>query len=62
MSDTDYKAFETLFASNHKFYGFMGFFLNIRVNTGQRELLDAMLKVELKALQSVNIGLDIHDF
>lgn len=40
-SDGDEKTFDTLFATNHKFYGEMDFFLNIPNDTRKRGLLDA---------------------
>ncbi len=39
-TDTDIKSFDTLFATNHKFYGEMDFFLNLPGNTAQRGLMD----------------------
>ena len=32
-TDGTYKVFDTLYATNHKFYGFMDYFLNIPVHT-----------------------------
>jgi hypothetical protein len=39
-SDTTARTFDTLYATNHKFYGFMDFFLSIPAHTGGRGLQD----------------------
>ena len=39
-ADGDVHAFDTLFATNHKFYGEMDFFTNLPVHTQQRGLID----------------------
>ena len=38
--DNDYKVFNTLFATNHKYYGFMDYFLNLPANTNGLGLID----------------------
>jgi len=38
--DATFKSFDTLYATNHKFYGYMDYFLNIPVNTFGRGLVD----------------------
>ena len=58
----DYKVFDTLFATNHKFYGFMDFFLNIPANTGQQGLVDLMLKGEMKVAANAKLALHLHNF
>ena len=42
--DDKYKVFDTMFATNHKFYGFMDYFLNIPVDTDGRGLADFVVK------------------
>lgn len=61
-ADGDYKVFDTLFATNHKFYGFMDFFLNIPVHTGQGGLLDIMLKGEMKTAEKTKLAVHLHHF
>ena len=61
-TDADYKVFDTLFATNHKFYGFMDFFLNIPVHTGQGGLLDFMLKGEMKTAANTKLAVHLHHF
>ena len=58
----DYKAFDTLFATNHKFYGYMDYFLDIPVNTNQQGLVDAMLKTEMKVTKQAKLLFHVHDF
>ena len=61
-TDGDYKVFDTLFATNHKFYGYMDFFLNIPVHTGQGGLLDIALKGEMNAAPNTKLALHMHHF
>lgn len=60
--DTDYKAFDTLFATNHKFYGFMDYFLNIPVHTGGAGLQDLMLKFQILPHKKWTFKMDFHQF
>ncbi len=59
----DIESFTTPFATNHKFYGHMDYFINIPVNTQQLGLHDFYLKLDWKPGQS-NYGLNlmIHQF
>ena len=56
------RGFNTLFATNHKFYGFADYFLNIPVHTKNRGLQDAAVKVSVKPEKRVSLGLDLHGF
>jgi len=60
--DGDTKVFDTMFATNHKFYGFADMFLNIPVHTAALGLQDFAVKGSLQANQDVTIGLDLHSF
>lgn len=60
--DNDNKAFDTLFATNHKFYGFMDYFVNIPVDTNQRGLLDIALKTGIKLNPQAKMDLHLHNF
>lgn len=53
--------FNTLYATNHKFYGYMDKFLNIPVHTANGGLIDIALKNEGKVGPGV-LALAIHDF
>jgi hypothetical protein len=61
LTDTQYKVFDTLYATNHKFYGFMDYFLNIPLNTFGRGLVDAYARFQIH-LGSMPIRLDLHLF
>ena len=58
--DKEHKAFDTLFATNHKFYGYMDFFLNIPVHTKQRGLMDIGGRVQIFPAKGMTIWLDHH--
>jgi len=60
--DDELGVFNTLFATNHKFYGFADLFLNIPDHTAGRGLQDAALKAALDPRDDVHVGLDLHAF
>ncbi len=60
--DGTVRAFETLFATNHKFYGYADLFLNIPRDTGGRGLRDLALKWSLDGPAGTRIGADFHAF
>ncbi len=63
LNDTDNKAFDTLFATNHKYYGLMDLFFAEKTNhAGQMGLMDAILKGQMKASDKVKLSLDVHHF
>ena len=63
-NDTDDKVetFDTLFATNHKFYGFMDFFLGIPANTGGAGLIDLGGRVKVVPFEGVTAMVDYHFF
>ena len=56
------RAFNTLYATNHKFYGYMDYFLFIPEQLDQAGLVDAVLRGSLNAFASTTIRLDLHRF
>lgn len=60
--DEDYKVFDTLYATNHKFYGFMDYFINIPVNTGGAGLQDVMAKFQITPHKKLTLKADVHHF
>ncbi len=60
--DGDTKVFDTMFATNHKFYGFADLFLNIPAHTGGQGLQDMALKGSFQVDSDVTLGLDVHSF
>lgn len=61
-NDTDYKVFDTLFATNHKFYGFMDYFVNIPKNTNGQGLRDLMVKGTLPLANRLKALAHFHNF
>ena len=61
-TDDEVEVFDTLFATNHKFYGFADLFLNIPVHTGGLGLQDMAVKATHRLSETVNIGADFHRF
>ena len=61
-TDNTVKVFNTLFATNHKFYGFADLFLNIPLHTGGLGLQDLALKGAFRPREDVNVGIDFHEF
>ncbi len=60
--DDKTKVFNTLFATNHKFYGFADLFLNIPVHTNGQGLVDLAVKLALSPKKGLTLGFDLHSF
>ncbi|MCI0529348.1 MAG: alginate export family protein [Nitrospira sp.] len=60
--DNDIEVFDTLFATNHRFYGFMDIFLNIPRDTSNRGLQDLALKFSLVPHETTRFLVDFHQF
>ncbi|MDH4043146.1 MAG: alginate export family protein [Gemmatimonadota bacterium] len=58
----DVKAFNTLYATNHKFYGYMDYFLNLPGQLDQAGLMDAMLRGSLTLSSKTRVRADLHHF
>jgi hypothetical protein len=56
------EVFETLFATNHLFYGLADLFLDIPLHTAGLGLRDAAVKLAVVPRQDLRIGLDAHQF
>ena len=56
------KTFDTLYATNHKFYGYADLFLNIPVHTKGRGLQDLAVKTQISPTKAVKLGIDFHVF
>lgn len=61
-SDGDEKTFDTLFATNHRYYGEADIFLNIPANTGKRGLLDVGATLGLKLADNATAQVAYHYF
>ncbi len=56
------RTFNTLYATNHKFYGFMDYFINIPADTRMGGLQNHFLKTTYAAGKKCNLSLDYHYF
>ena len=56
------KSFSTLYATNHKFYGYMDYFLNIPVDAKQRGLIDPYLRFGITPSKNFKTTVDVHHF
>lgn len=61
-ADTKVKVFDTLFATNHKFYGLADLFLNIPQETAGRGLQDAAVKGGANIGGDARIAVEFHSF
>jgi len=61
-TDEDYKVFNNLFGTNHKFYGFMDYFISIPANTNNRGLQDIMVKTRVPFTSKWNFNAHYHNF
>ena len=62
LADDETKVFDTLFATNHKFYGYADYFLNIPVHTAGRGLQDLALKTKTTLRPGLTAAFDAHTF
>lgn len=60
--DVEIGVFNTLFATNHAFYGLADFFLNIPVHTGGLGLKDAAVKFVIVLSPKTGLKVDLHNF
>ncbi|MFQ5512503.1 MAG: alginate export family protein [Candidatus Krumholzibacteriia bacterium] len=61
-ADDKFKVFDTLYATNHKFYGFMDYFLNIPVHTFGLGLIDAHGEVAVTPAERTKAKIAYHYF
>jgi hypothetical protein len=59
-NDDEVKVFNTLFATNHAFYGAADYFLNIPLHTGGLGLRDASVKLAVNPTESTELSVDFH--
>ncbi len=62
FGDNKYEVFDTLYATNHKYYGFMDYFLNIPVHTQGLGLMDVHAAVSVKPSAQMSASLKYHNF
>jgi hypothetical protein len=61
-ADAEARAFNTLYATNHKFYGYMDYFLNLPGQLDQAGLMDVMLRGGLDLSSVTRLRADVHHF
>ncbi len=54
------ETFDTLYATNHKFYARTDFFLNIPRDTGGKGLVDLALKTSYRVTKPLKVAVDVH--
>jgi hypothetical protein len=59
---TEYRTFNTLYATNHRYYGYMDLFLNPAARTRERGLVDALLGVKAGLGRAGTLEIDLHRF
>lgn len=62
VTDTTVKVFDTLYATNHKWYGWMDYFLNIPLHTAGLGLMDLTLTYDAPKFGRFAPGLALHWF
>lgn len=62
LTDKVDASFNTLFATNHKFYGFVDLFLNLPAHTKKHGLMDFGLSIKLAPTKKFSTGLTFHYF
>lgn len=60
--DDKIHSFNTLYPTNHKFYGYMDYFIDIPLQTQQLGLLDVMARIKTSPSEKWSLGLDAHVF
>jgi hypothetical protein len=60
--DDTYRAFNTLYATNHKFYGYIDFFLDPAARTQDRGLIDGIAAATLGLPRELRLDLAAHGF
>lgn len=60
--DDQYKVFDTLYATNHKFYGFMDYFINIPAHTMGFGLVDLHVNVSITPVAKMTVSCVYHRF
>ena len=62
LTTGDYKAFDTLYATNHIYYGYMDYFLNMPADTQGHGLHDGFIRLHLTPLEWTGAAVDVHRF
>lgn len=61
-TDNKYEAFNTLYATNHKYYGFMDYFLNVPLHAKGYGLNDLIVSGGFSPFKKISVKVDFHTF
>lgn len=61
-ADGTYRAFNTLYGTNHRYYGYIDLFLDPAARTRDRGLIDGIASAQLDFGRSVAVDVDVHGF
>ncbi len=61
-SDGKIRMFDTLFTTNHAFYGHADVFTNLPLHTGGRGLQDLAARLSIKPVRGLSLSVDAHAF
>jgi hypothetical protein len=61
-ADDTYRAFNTLYATNHKYYGYIDYFTDPAARTRDRGLVDGMVSATVALPRALSLDVDAHGF
>jgi hypothetical protein len=61
-ADGEYRAFNTMYHTGHKWYGYIDLFLDPAARTGDRGLVDGIASVTMQVARSAPLAVDLHRF
>lgn len=62
FGDGTFKVFDTMYSTNHKYYGSMDYFTNLPIHTNLRGLVDSHVKFALVPITRTKAILAVHNF
>ena len=62
LSDDTIGSFDTLYATNHKFYGHIDRYLNLPTHTNDEGLIDGLITIGINPVKTLSLTLDGHLF
>ncbi|TVQ08272.1 MAG: hypothetical protein EA364_15690 [Balneolaceae bacterium] len=60
--EDDYRTFDPVYHTGHKFYGFMDYFINIPAQTFNRGLIDLYLQASFRFSETITLDAWLHNF
>lgn len=62
QADSDYKSYTSLYASGHKFFGYMDYFMNFPSDTYGLGIIDLIGKISISPVHNITLNLNAHLF